>query len=55
MSDDTYTEEDYQEALREVAAKLDVFLTIGLALGKPQHALLADIMGAVGRAAETAA
>ena len=51
MADETYTEDDYQAALEDLAGELDEFLTIGLALGKPQHQLLADVMGAVGQAA----
>ena len=51
MADETYTEDDYQAALADLAGELDSFLTIGLALGKPQHQLLADVMGAVGQAA----
>ena len=52
MSDDeTYTEDDYQAALADLAGELDSFLTIGLALGKPRHQLFADVTNAVVQAA----
>ena len=50
MSDDTYTEQDYSDALQDVIASLIFFLQVGDTLGKGQGQMMGEFMSAFNKA-----
>ena len=50
MADETYTEDDYENAKGDLIEMLDAFLTIGIALGKSEQQISMEFLGSFQKA-----